>query len=38
MIKDKICFDKLGVATDFKNLVSNIADKLVSKSPPVKGI
>ena len=37
MIKDKITFDKLTVATHFNHFFSNIADKLVSKLPPVKG-
>ena len=38
MIKDMITFDKLAVATHFNHFFSNIADKLVSKLPPVKGI
>ena len=38
MIKDKITFDKLAVATHFNHFSPNIADKLVSKLPPVKGI
>ena len=38
MIKDQISFDKLAVATHFNQFFSNIADKLVSKLPPVKGI
>ena len=36
--KDKITFDKLAVATHFNQFFSNIANKLVSKLPPVKGI
>ena len=38
LIMDKITFDKLAVATHFNHFFSNIADKLVSKLPPVKGI
>ena len=38
MIKDKITFAKLAVATHFNHFFSNIADKLVNKLPPAKGI
>ena len=38
MIQDQISFNKLAVATHFNQFFSNIADKLVCKLPPVKGI